>query len=138
MPLTFAKDTTEEEGIRLLCFGKLLSYADKPIVNIMKVYIEKNNLQVELIRCRSHLRRTRQTYNSPSFNLVRFGELLSYADKPIVNIMKVYIAKNNLQVELIRCRSHLRRTRQTYNNKIFIIAHHDIQWHMVKKNYNIS
>ena len=31
-------------------FGQLLRYADKRIVIIMKVYIERNNLQVELIR----------------------------------------------------------------------------------------
>ena len=37
----------------------------------------------------------------PSLSLVRFGQLLRYADKRIVNIMKVYIEINNLQVELI-------------------------------------
>ena len=31
-------------------FWQLLRYADKRIVNIMKVYIERNNTQVELIR----------------------------------------------------------------------------------------
>ena len=31
----------------------LLRYADKHIVNIMKVYIERNNLQLELIRYRN-------------------------------------------------------------------------------------
>ncbi len=36
--------------------------------------------------------------------LVHFGQLLRYADKRIVNIMKVYIERNNLQIELIRCR----------------------------------
>ena len=36
---------------------------------------------------------------------VRFGQpnrLLRYADKRIVNIMRVYIERNNLQLELIR------------------------------------
>ena len=42
---------------------------------------------------------------SPSFNLIRVGQLLRYADKGIVNIMKVYIERNNLQDELIRCRN---------------------------------
>ena len=39
---------------------------------------------------------------SPSLPLVSFGQLLHYADKRIVNIMKVYIERNNLQLELIR------------------------------------
>ena len=30
-------------------FGQLLRYAHQCIVNIMKVYIERNNIQVELI-----------------------------------------------------------------------------------------
>ena len=38
---------------------------------------------------------------SPSLCLGRFGQLLCYADKHIVTIMKVYIERNNLQVELI-------------------------------------
>ena len=40
---------------------------------------------------------------SHPLHLVRFGQLLGlrYADKLIVKIMKVYIKKNNLQVELI-------------------------------------
>ena len=37
---------------------------------------------------------------SPSLTLVHFGQLLRYADKRIVNIMKVCIERNNLQVEL--------------------------------------
>ena len=41
---------------------------------------------------------------SPSLSLGSFGQQLRYADKRIVNIMKVYIERNNLQVELIRCR----------------------------------
>ena len=44
---------------------------------------------------------------SPSLCLVRFGQLLCYADKCIVNIMKVYIERNNLQVEFIRCRKKM-------------------------------
>ena len=32
---------------------------------------------------------------------VRFGDLLRCAQKHIVNIMKVYIERNNMQVELI-------------------------------------
>ena len=39
---------------------------------------------------------------SQSLPLVRFGQLLRYPDNCIVNIMKVYIERNNLQVELIR------------------------------------
>ena len=38
----------------------------------------------------------------PSLCLVRFCELLRYTDNRIVNIMKLYIERNNLQVELIR------------------------------------
>ena len=34
-------------------FVTRLRYADKRIVNIMKVYIERNNLQLELIRYRT-------------------------------------------------------------------------------------
>ena len=34
----------------------------------------------------------------PSLSLVRFGKLLRYADKRIVNIMKVYIERNNVQL----------------------------------------
>ena len=36
-----------------------------------------------------------------SLHLVRFGQLLRCADKRIVNIMKVYIERNNLQLELV-------------------------------------
>ena len=39
---------------------------------------------------------------SQSFILVRFGQLLCNADIRIVNIMKVYMERNNLQLELIR------------------------------------
>ena len=45
-------------------FGQLLVCADKRIVNIMKVYIERNNLQVELTRC----------YKNVDFILVYFCE----------------------------------------------------------------
>ena len=38
-------------------------------------------------------------------HLVRFGQLLRYADKRIVTIMKVYIERNSLQVEVVRCRN---------------------------------
>ena len=38
-------------------------------------------------------------YVSSSLHLVRFGQLLRCADKRIVNIMKVYIERNNMQVE---------------------------------------
>ena len=37
---------------------------------------------------------------------VRFGQVLRCAHKRIVNIMKVYIEKNNVQVELIRFRKN--------------------------------
>ena len=39
---------------------------------------------------------------SPSRHLVRFGQLLHYADKPIVNIMKMNSERANLQLELVR------------------------------------
>ena len=39
---------------------------------------------------------------SSSLCLVRFCQLLRYTDNRIVNMMKVYIKRNNLQVELIR------------------------------------
>ena len=39
---------------------------------------------------------------SPSLCLVRFCQPLRYTDNRIVNIMIVYIERNNLQVELIR------------------------------------
>ena len=42
-------------------------------------------------------------YQHPSLSLIRFIQLLRYADKQIVNIMKMYIDRNNLQVELMRC-----------------------------------
>ena len=43
---------------------------------------------------------------SPSLNLVDFGNILCYTDKKnIVNIMKAYIERYNLQDELIRCRN---------------------------------
>ena len=44
----------------------------------------------------------------PSLSLVRFRlpiMLLRYSDKRIVNIMKVYIERNNLKLELIRYRN---------------------------------
>ena len=37
-------------------FGQLLRSAHKRIVNIMEVYIERNNMQVELIRFRKQYR----------------------------------------------------------------------------------
>ena len=40
-----------------------------------------------------------------SIHSVRFGKLLRCAHKRIVNIMKVYIEKKNMQVELIRFRN---------------------------------
>ena len=39
-----------------------------------------------------------------SLHSVRFGQLLRCAHKRIVNIMKVYIERNNMQVELVRFR----------------------------------
>ena len=38
---------------------------------------------------------------------VRFGQLLRCANKRIVKIMKVYIERNNMQVELIRFRNKM-------------------------------
>ena len=43
----------------------------------------------------------------PSLPLVRFVQLLRNADQRIVNIMKVFIERNTLKVELIRCRKHM-------------------------------
>ena len=47
---------------------------------------------------------------SPLLCLVRFGHLLRNVDKHIlahtVNQIKVYIERNNLQVELLRCRKN--------------------------------
>ena len=42
-----------------------------------------------------------------SHHTVRFGQLLRCAHKRIVNIMKVYIERNNIQVELIRFRKKI-------------------------------
>ncbi len=41
-----------------------------------------------------------------SLHSVRFGKLLRCAHKRIANIMKVYIERNNIQVELIRFRKN--------------------------------
>ena len=38
---------------------------------------------------------------------VRYGQLLRCAHKHIVNIMKMYIERNNMQVELIRFRKNI-------------------------------
>ena len=37
-------------SLHSVCFGQLLGCAHKRIVNIVKVYIERINMQVELIR----------------------------------------------------------------------------------------
>ena len=42
-----------------------------------------------------------------SLNSVRFGKLLRCAHKRIVTIMKVYIERKNIQVELIRFRKKI-------------------------------
>ena len=42
----------------------------------------------------------------PSLHSFRFGQLLRCAHKRIVNIMKVYIERNNVQVDLIRFRKN--------------------------------
>ena len=42
-----------------------------------------------------------------SLHSVRFGQLLRCAHKHIVNIMKVYIERKNMQVELIRFRKKI-------------------------------
>ncbi len=44
----------------------------------------------------------------PWLHSVRFGQMLRCAHKRIVNIMKVYIERNNIQVELIRFRQKCR------------------------------
>ena len=41
---------------------------------------------------------------SSSLSLGHFGPFSYYADKCIVHVIKLYIERNNLQVELIRCR----------------------------------
>ena len=43
----------------------------------------------------------------PSIHSVRFGQLLRCAHQRIVNIMKLYIESNNIQVELIRFRKNI-------------------------------
>ena len=43
----------------------------------------------------------------PSLHSVRFGQMLRCAHKRIVNIMKVYMDRSNIQVELIRFRKHI-------------------------------
>ena len=43
-----------------------------------------------------------------SLHSVRFGQMLCCAHKRIVNIMKVYIERKNVQVELIRFRKRYR------------------------------
>ena len=45
--------------------------------------------------------------SSSSLHLVRFGELLRYADRRIVVIMKLYIERNNVLVELILFRKQI-------------------------------
>ena len=59
-------------SIHSVRFGKLLRCAHKRIVNIMKVYIEKKNMQVELIRFRNkyHLR-PRLILRGEEFNATR-------------------------------------------------------------------
>ena len=42
-----------------------------------------------------------------SFKIVRFGRLLRCADKRTVNVMKVYIERNSIQVELIQFRKNI-------------------------------
>ena len=46
-------------------------------------------------------------YVSSSLHSYRFGQLFRCAQKRIVNIMKVYIERNNMQVELIRLRKQI-------------------------------
>ena len=42
-------------SLLLFRFDQIILYPDKRIVNTMKVYIELNNMQVELIRFRKHI-----------------------------------------------------------------------------------
>ena len=44
---------------------------------------------------------------SSSLHLVRFGQQFRCADKRIVNIMNVYIERNNMEVEVIRFRKKM-------------------------------
>ena len=54
---------------RFIYFGQLLRCADKRIVNIMKVYIERNSMQVELIRSHKKYRlHSRLLLRSLEFN----------------------------------------------------------------------
>ena len=42
-----------------------------------------------------------------SLHLVRFGQMSCFADTRIVNIMRMYIERNKMQVELIRFRENI-------------------------------
>ena len=59
-----------------------------------------------------------------SLHSVRFGQLLRCVHKRIVNIMKVYIERNHIRVELIRFRKnidfiHVYEAREFANHSMF-------------------
>ena len=62
----------------------MLHYADKCIVNIMKLYIERNNLQVELIRFRKNV----EFVQSDGFNVIMPTECksLGFEHKPLGSV----------------------------------------------------
>ena len=64
------------------------------------MFVFKTNLYI-------NLRRSRDGTLFGCYLPVRFGQLLHYAHKCIVNIMKVYIERNNMHAELIRFRKNV-------------------------------
>ena len=48
----FVRDVSVLSVLHSVRFGQLVRCADKHLVNIMKVYIERNDMQVKLIRFR--------------------------------------------------------------------------------------
>ena len=59
-------------SLHLVCFGQLLRCADKRIVKIMKMYIERNNMQVELIRFRKKNTDFIHVYFSKGMNTMQY------------------------------------------------------------------
>ena len=55
--------------------GQLLRCVHKRIVNVVKVYIERNNMQVKLMRFRKHYISTILTFTNQGIQFnIRFGE----------------------------------------------------------------
>ena len=86
--------------------------AHKRIVNIMKVYLKRNNTHVELMRFRlkyrlySRLRLRGERAPKPLYvySLFTRWQQLAFAHKRIVTIMKVYLKRNITHVESMRFR----------------------------------